>query len=464
MSVDLNIVRPVSPGARLVAAAVFILGAQVVPTQAQTISEAYRSALRQDPVFESARHALEATQEKLPQARAGLLPTISAGWNANAQKGDASFSDAPYLARDARTRAWSLQLSQPLFRLANWISYEQADAQIRQAEAIFAQAQQDLVLRVAQAYFDVLVAEESLEVAQAQLTAVEQQLGLAKRNFEVGVTTITDTYEAKARFDLATSQRIAAVNDLANKRAEYERITGEEAQQLLVLKTDAELPKPAPAELGAWISAARENNPQVRAQLAAQEVARKEINRNRAGHAPTLDMTASYGRNFSSGSLSSPADIDTRYRSTQVGVQLNIPIYSGGGTESRVREAAANYYRARSDWEAASRQAVTGAKQAFTAFDSGQSQIDALESAVESSRSSVEANKVGYRIGTRINTDVLNAEQQLATAQRDLVRTKYDTLMQGLKLKASAGLLTEQDIYQIDTMMVRKPVRQAAKP
>jgi outer membrane protein len=175
-------------------------------------------------------------------------------------------------------------------------------------------------------------------------------------------------------------------------------------------------------------------------------------------------MTASYGRNFSSGSLSSPADIDTRYRSTQVGVQLNIPIYSGGGTESRVREAAANYYRARSDWEAASRQAVTGAKQAFTAFDSGQSQIDALESAVESSRSSVEANKVGYRIGTRINTDVLNAEQQLATAQRDLVRTKYDTLMQGLKLKASAGLLTEQDIYQIDTMMVRKPVPQAAKP
>lgn len=139
-------------------------------------------------------------------------------------------------------------------------------------------------------------------------------------------------------------------------------------------------------------------------------------------------------------SLSSPADIDTRYRSTQVGVQLNIPIYSGGGTESRVREAAANYYRARSDWEAASRQAVTGAKQAFTAFDSGQSQIDALESAVESSRSSVEANKVGYRIGTRINTDVLNAEQQLATAQRDLVRTKYDTLMQGLKLKASGEL------------------------
>lgn len=464
MNVDRLAVPRQTAGVRCLAAAMLVLFSQAMPVHGQTISEAYRSALRQDPVFESARQALEATQEKLPQARAGLLPTISAGWNTSSQKGNSSFSDAPYLDRDARSRAWSLQLSQPLFRLANWISYDQADAQIRQAEAIFSQAQQDLVLRVAQAYFDVLVAQASLEVAQAQLNAVEQQLGLAKRNFEVGVSTITDTYEAKSRFDLASSQRIAATNELANKRAEYERITGEEPQQLLVLRDDVELPKPAPAALDAWISAAREHNPQVRAQLAAQEVARKEINRNRAAHAPTLDLTASYGRNYSSGSLSSPADIDTRYRSNQVGIQLNIPIYSGGGTESRVREAAANYYKARADWEASSRLAVTGAKQAFTAFDSGQSQIDALQSAVESSRSSVEANKVGYRIGTRINTDVLNAEQQLATAQRDLVKTRYDTLLQGLKLKASAGLLSEQDIYQIDTMMVRKAVSGSEKP
>jgi outer membrane protein len=424
--------------------------------QAETISEAYRRALQQDTVFESARYALDAAQEKLPQARADLLPNVNAGFNASSQKGDASFGDAPYMARDARTRGWSLQLNQPLFRLANWIAYDQADAQIRQADAQFSQAQQDVVLRVAQVYFDVLVAEESLAVTETQLNAVEQQLGLAKRNFDVGVSTITDTYEAKSRFDLATSQRIAAMNDLVNKRAEYERVTGEEPRDLLELRSDVSLPKPSPADLPSWLTAAREQNPVVRVQLAAQEVAKKEIAKNRAGHAPTLDLTASYGRNYSSGNLTSPADIDTRARSTQVGVQLNIPIYSGGGTESRVREAASNYYKARADWEAARRQAATTAKQAYTAFDSGQSQIDALQSAVESSRSSVEANKVGYRIGSRINIDVLNAEQQLATAQRDLVKTKYETLMQGLKLKASAGLLAEQDIYQIDALMVRK--------
>lgn len=425
--------------------------------QAETLGEAYRRALKQDPMFDSARYALEAAQEKLPQARAGLLPTVNAGFNASSQKGDASFSDAPYMARDARTRGWSLQLNQPLFRLANWIAYDQADAQIRQADAQFSQAQQDIVLRVAQVYFDMLVAEESLSVAETQLNAVEQQLGLAKRNFDVGVSTITDTYEAKSRFDLATSQRIAAVNDLVNKRAEYERVTGEEPIDLLELRSDVSLPKPTPADLSSWLTAAREQNPLVRVQLAAQEVAKKEIAKNRSGHAPTLDMTASYGRNYSSGSLTSPADIDTRARSTQVGVQFNIPIYSGGGTESKVREAASNYYKARADWETARRQAATSAKQAFTAFDSGQSQIDALQSAVESSRSSVEANKVGYRIGTRINIDVLNAEQQLASAQRDLVKTRYETLMQGLRLKASAGLLVEQDVYQIDALMVRKP-------
>ncbi len=457
MNVDYFIQRRGDVVSRRAAQCVLVaIAIWTAPVQAKTLSEAYRSALQQDPLFESARYTLDAAREKLPQARAGLLPILSAGFNSSSQKGDASFNDAPYLARDARTRTWSLQLSQPLFRLANWITYDQAGAQIRQAEAVFSQAQQDMVLRVAQIYFDVLVAEESLGVALMQLQAVEQQLALAKRNFEVGVSTITDTYEARSRFDLAISQRIAAMNELINKHAEYERITGQQAEELLVLRGDVVLPKPAPSELAAWISAAREQNPQVRAQWAAQEVARKEIARHRAGHAPTVDVTASYGRNYTSGSLSSPADIDARSRSTQVGIQLNIPLYSGGGTDSKVREAAATYYKTRADWESAARQAVTAAKQAFTGFDSGQSQIDALESAVQSSSSAVEANKIGYRTGTRINIDVLNAEQQLAMVRRDLVKARYETLMQGLKLKASAGLLTEQDIYQIDALMVRK--------
>lgn len=423
---------------------------------AQTISEAYRQALRQDPVLESAHHGREAVKEKLPQARAGLLPTLQTTFGANTQRGDVSFSDAPYLARDARSNSWSLQLTQPLFRLANWLALDHADAQIRQAEAAYIQAQQELILRVAQAYFDVLVAEESLDVAQAQMTAVEQQLALAKRNFDVGTSTVSDTYEAKARLDLATSQRIAAMHALSSKRAEYERITGEEPQALLVLDVDKDLPKPDPGDLDAWISTARDNNPSVRLQRAALEVAQKEIARARAAHAPTVDLTLSRGGNNASGSLTSPANIDTRSRSNQIGIQINIPIFSGGATESKVRETVAYFHKARADLDVAGRQALMAARLAFNAFDSGKSQIAALKTAVQSSMSALEASKIGYRIGTRINIDVLNAQQQLATVRRDLVKARYETLMEGLKLKAAAGVLTEQDIYQIDAMMMRK--------
>lgn len=423
---------------------------------AQTISEAYRQAVQHDPVLESAHHAMEAAKEKLPQARAGLLPNVQATFGTNTQRGDVSFSDAPYLSRDARTRSWSLQLTQPLFRLANWVALDQADAQVRHAEAAYAQAQQELILRVAQAYFDVLVAEESLEVAQVQLAAVEQQLALAKRNFDVGTSTISDTYESKARLDLARSQHIGAMHVLSGKRAEYARITGEEPHALLMLDADNDLPKPDPADLSAWIATARENHPSVRLQQAVQEVAKKEIARARAAHAPTIDLTVSHGGNKAAGSLVSPADIDTRSRSNQIGIQINIPIFSGGATESRVRESVAHYHKARADVDAAGRQALMAARLAFNAFDSGKSQIAALKAAVQSSISALEASKIGYRTGTRINIDVLNAQQQLASARRDLVKARYETLMEGLKLKAAAGVLAEQDIYQIDAMMIRK--------
>jgi outer membrane protein len=198
---------------------------------------------------------------------------------------------------------------------------------------------------------------------------------------------------------------------------------------------------------------ARENNPSVVAQQAAKDAAEQELRKNRAEHLPTLDFTASYGSSYASGTLASPADIATRSRSGQVGLQLSVPLFLGGGTQARVKEAAANLNRSRADVEAVRRQAAAEARQAFAGVSNGLAQVQALVSAVESSKSSVEANQVGYRTGTRINIDVLNAEQQLYAAVRDLAKARYDTIMQSLRLRAAAGNLAETDLQGVNALL-----------
>lgn len=432
--------------------------AGVAPSaNADDLLSIYRKAQSRDPVFEAARYMAQAALEKLPQARAGLLPTLSLNGTSGQQKGEVSFSDAPFLDREVRSSGSTLQFSQPLYRRANWVAYEQANAQVRQAVAQFEQAEQELILRVSQSYLDVLVAQESVTVAVFQLKAVEQQLGLARRNFEVGTATVTDVHEAKSRFDLSRAQRISAVNDLEGKSAELERIVGSTSGRLAGLRANVNLPDTEPAGLEAWLTQARNQYPLVRVQLAAQEVAEHEIARNEAAHFPTLDLTASYGKSFASGSITSPADISTRSRSRQLGVQLSIPLYSGGGINARVREAIANLGKARAELDGARRQAAALARQAYAGITNGQAQTQALISAVESSKNSVEANKIGYRIGTRINIDVLNAEQQLYAAQRDLAKSKAETLMSSLRLKASTGSLQEADVQALNNLLENSP-------
>jgi outer membrane protein len=420
---------------------------------ADDLMTVYRKAQSRDAVFEAARYMVEAAQEKLPQARANLLPTVSLNANGSRQKGNVSFSDAPYADREVRSNGTTLQLSQPRYRRANWLAYEQADAQVRQAIAQFSQAEQDLILRVSQSYLDVLVAQESLSVASFQLKAVEQQLELARRNYQVGTATVTDVHEAKSRFDLSRAQRIGAMNDLEVKNAELEKLLGDAPMKLASLRKDVELPGIEPAELDAWLAQARNQYPLVRVQEAAHEIAERELARNQAMHLPTLDLTASYGKSYTSGSVSSPADVATRNNIGQIGVQLSIPLYAGGGVNSRVREAVANLGKATAELDGARRQAAALARQAYAGIANGQAQTAALVSAVESSKSSVEANKIGYRIGTRINIDVLNAEQQLYAAQRDLAKSKAETLMSGLRLKAATGSLQEADVHALNRLL-----------
>lgn len=420
---------------------------------ADDLSAIYGKAAQRDPVFSAARHSLEVVQERLPQARAGLLPSVSLNSGVNRQVGDASFNHEAPVDRGVRNWSWSLQLNQPLWRKANWVAYDQAQAQLGVAQAQFKQAQQDLMLRVAQAYFDVLVSQESQRVAQAQVGAVQQQLELAKRNFDVGVSTVTDVHEATARNDLSRAQQIGALNDLEVRRAELQKLLGEMVPALASLKPEISLPRPEPESASTWATDASLQNPQVHAQLAAWNVARKEVDKSRAGHWPTLDLVASRGNTFASGALSSPANIPSRVTTNQIGLQLNVPLYAGGGVQAKVREATAAVAKAVDDLEAARRQAAASATQAFSGVVNGHAQIEALASAVRSSKSAVDANKIGYRIGTRINIDVLNAEQQLYAAQRDLFKARAETILQGLRLKAAAGILEEADLRAVDQLL-----------
>ena len=436
---------------------VLVLSCISLSVHAEDLLEIYRLAQGNDPTFEAARYALEAAQEKIPQARAGLFPALNLNGSNNATHASSQFSNqitSPTLVnRDVHAWTWTLQLTQPLIRMQNAYAYRESKSLVDQARAQYTQAEQDLILRVTQAYFDVLVAQESIEVADAQVKSTGEQLALAQRGFEAGTNSITDTHEAKSRSDLARAQRIAALNELEAKHAELEKLVGQPSIELAVLQPAVVIPKPQPDDVKAWAEQARENNPAVLAPKAAVNAAEAEVSKNRAEYSPTLDLTASYGNNYSSGNISTPSDYATRINSSQLGVQLNIPLYEGGMTKSHVAEAIANKNKAEAQLEIARRQSGTDARQAYAAIVNGLAQIEALESAVESSQSAVNGNQIGYKLGIHMNIDVLNAEQQFYTAQRDLLKARYDTLFQGFKLKAAAGVLTESDVLEINGLL-----------
>jgi len=429
----------------------------------------FKDALANDATYASARSTLEAGREVLPQALAGLLPTVGATLNTTRNEANVTFRSPtafPAGTRTFNTNGYSITLSQPLFRWTNWQTYEQSKLAVMQSEAQFAQAGQDLSVRVAQAYFDILNAQDSLTVAQAKKTAISEQLAQAKRNFEVGTSTIVDTNEAQSRFDLVIAEELAAQNDLEVKRTALLLIIGKPAGVLSPLRTDVAIPPPQPAQIDKWVNAAESGNYAVKAQEAAAEVAKRTIEIQRGGHYPTLDLNASASRNSSSGnttnnvgsdsnSTNTTNNIGSDSNSTAIGLQLAIPIYAGGAVNSRIRQAIANQNKARNDLEAQKRLAAQNARQFFLSVTSGLAQVRAFEAALTSSKTSLDSNKLGYEVGVRINIDVLNAQQQLFTTQRDLSKARYDTIVNGLRLKAATGGLQETDIAAINALLAR---------
>ncbi len=417
-----------------------------VPAQATDLLQVYRDALTNDAVIASARSAREAGQERSVQGRAGLLPVLGIGGSYNRINAEASVRSTDY-----NVNTYALTLTQPLLRVANWETYQQSMLSVAISDAVYAQAQQDLIARVAQAYFDVLAAQDVLAFLKAQEDAISEQLASAKRNFEVGTATITDSNEAQARYDLAIAQQIAAQNDLDVKTAALQQIIGKPTGALATLRPGIKLSAPEPAQIDPWVRSAEEQNFGVIGQQLTLETARREISRSRAGHLPTVDLIASRGTtNQSSPSLTTQSGSIT---SSTIGVQWQIPLYSGFAITSKVRESIALEDKARSDLETFRRTAAQAARQSYFGVNSGLAQVRAYEAAEVSSLSALESNRLGYQVGVRINIDVLNAQQQLFSTRQLLAKARYDTLIAGLRLKAAAGTLKEDDLALVNGLL-----------
>lgn len=423
----------------------------ISPLHAADLMQIYREAQDNDAAFAAARYTAEAGREKLPQGRAGLLPSLSLSGNTVWNENDIAFHNGNTLGKPRfNGNGYQLTLSQPLFRWQNWIAYDQSKLQVAQAEANLAQARQDLILRTAQAYFDVLNAVENLTAVRANKAAIVQQLELAKKSFEVGTATITDTHEAQARFDLAVAQEIAAESDLEVKRRALQAIIAKEPGALAGLRRNAELTPPQPNDMNTWVGAAEKDSITVQVAQANADLAAREVDRQRAGHYPTLDLVANYGesKSFASTALGM---IDTQYQN--IGLQINVPLFQGGAVASREREASANRAAAASALENVKRGAALSARQSYLGVANGLAQVRALKAALVSSQSALASNKLGYEVGVRINIDVLNAENQVYVTRRDLAKATFDTLLAQLRLKAAVGALSEDDVAQINALL-----------
>lgn len=426
-----------------------------LPSQAQSLLELFDAARGYDAAYQSARSQFDATMTKAEQARAGLLPTIglSASANSTTLNTETATNLASPTSRSFDTQSTSVSLTQPLYRPGNLAAYEQGKKQLELAQAQLETAEQDLIVRVSQAYFDVLAAQDTLAFVRAQKTAVAEQLASAKRNFEVGTATITDTREAQARFDLVIAQEIAADNDLRVKRLALSQLVGKPSAEPWALGS-TRFPELLPADVNAWVEQSQNLHPSIRQSRINLDVARLEVDKAKAGHKPTLDLNASYNLNSNVGGTSITAT-SSRANSSVVGVSFNLPIFAGFATQGRLRETLALEDKARADLENAQRTVAQGTRAAYFGVVSGLGQVKALEAAEASSQSALDANKLGYQVGVRINIDVLNSQSQLFQTKRDLAKARYDVLVGGLKLRQANGTLKTDDLQAVNALLAK---------
>ena len=435
------------------------------PAGVQTLIDIFQLAKQNDAVLASAQAGNMAAQEKLVQGKALLLPNVGLSANASRIHSDAEFPGGrgassttltgvgTNFVEDYNTYGYRLSLSQPIYRKQNWVGYEQSKLQVTQSDEQLNATLQDLVLRVPQVYFDLLLAQDTVDLNAAQKAAIGNQLEQAKATFEVGTATITDVHEAQARYDLIVAQDIASKNDVEVKKQAVQQIIGQLPQRIAILQEKPALKPIDPSSMDHWVEIAEQNNLNLKIQQKALEIANQEVQKAAAGHHPTLDLVANYNVADSTGSTfgrASRSNIDT----AEIGLQFEVPLYQGGAISSREREAVANQRKAREDLETVRRQVDFDVRQAYLDVTSTLSQVMAYEQALISSQSSLDSTRLGYEVGVRTSVDVLNAQQQYFTSKRDLLRARYNFLLSKLKLKAASGLLAEADLTEINQLLV----------
>jgi len=433
------------------AALVLALGSgAAVGAQAQSLLELYDAAHAFDASYLSARALAESVPYRIEQSEALLRPSAAVGGSAARVE-----TDPPLFPRyGGNSVSATLSGRQPIFNRVNEATVRQAEKSLDVSRADLDTAEQDLILRLSQAYFDVLGAQDTLATTRTNKAAISEQLASAKRNFEVGTATITDTREAQARFDLGTAQEIAAENDLVTKRIALDQLVGRSNVAPRQLATPVTLPALVPDNVEAWVAQAEAQHPAIRRASVALDVARLETAKARAAALPTVDAVASVGtgRGPLGGSLGGQVGSNT---SASIGVQLNMSLYSGGSIQNRIKETLVLEDRSANDLEAARRSVAQATRQAFYTLASGAAQVRALEAAESSSQLALEATQLGYRVGVRVNLDVLNAQTQLFQTRRDLARARYDVLLGSLRLRQAAGVVSAQDVAAIDRLLVR---------
>lgn len=416
------------------------------------------SAWSHDPVLQSAVQAHQTSLTRIPQARAPLLPVVNLTTQNNVSKGSYVFSGADPSDRPIRSNSQTLQLTQALYRPQQRHALVQAELQAVQTLAQLNQAEQDLMLRLLQAYAELQTAKNHQDVVAAQLKLQAQQLLVVQRGLNFGTYAQPDVDEARSKYATVLAQAVEAATQWRIKRQELAKITGESSQkpgaQWSALadsfSVQAWSDKVNEKELAEWMDQARIDAPAVRAQMAAVDIALREILKNRAAHLPTLDFTASHASNLSTGNASNAQNFDSSSRVTQYGVQLTVPLYAGGGPSAKSREAVSAWDKAQFDLDAAQQQAESMVLNAFESVEAAKAQMHALQTAIEAAQSAIQGNLTGVRVGKRTLLNVYDSEHQLAIARRDWRKARYDLLLQVAKLKASAGLLEREDFMALN--------------
>lgn len=438
------------PARRPLAAVALAAALMAAPAaQAQSLKELYEAARAYDASLLSARALAQSADYRAAAAEGLARPSAALAAGASTTRIDPQHFDGG----ESNSINATLSARYPLINRANNASIAQARRSLDSARAELESAEQDLVVRVAQAYFDVLASQDTLATVQANKAAITEQLASARRNFEVGTATITDTREAQAKFDKAVADEIAAENELRSRRIALDQLVGRNGVVPRPLVLPVTLPPVAPADVESWVGTADDVHPGIRRARVAVDVARLETEKARAAEKYTLDAVGSVGASRASGSSISTFPGITRTAS--VGLQFNLPLYTGGQTGNRIQETLLLEEKARQDLDAARRNIAQATRVAYFGVQSGQAQVKALEAAESSAKLALEATQLGYRVGVRVNLDVLNAQTQLYQNQRDLARARYDVLVGSLRLRQASGQLQPGDVDAINALLAK---------